>query len=221
MQKSISTEKLVSYVKSQLNNFFPDNSCDDNLYQIIYETLIKVSFNFKHIALSHFYKNKKLYFNHLNADQYTVFIYYASNIAYETYSDIKLATKLFLLNKVLHNFHCMYDTKLPDIFVLIHGTGIVLGKAKYSNFLVLSQNCNIGANAEIKYPIQSEYLIMYPNSSIIGECSIGTHCCISNGTFINNQNIKSHKLIIGKSPNLVIKDDKKNRFEYFFLKNIF
>ena len=220
MQKSISTDGLVLYVRSQLNNFFPDNSSDKNLCQIIHEALIKVSFNFKHIALSHFYKNKKVYFNHLNADQYTVFIYYASNISYEKYNDINLATKLFLLNKVLHNFHCMYDTKLPDIFVLIHGTGIVLGKAEYADFLVLSQNCNIGANAEIKYPILSKHLILYPNSSIIGECIIGEYCCISNGAFVNNENIKSHKLIISRSPNLIIKDDNKNRFDYFFQKNI-
>ena len=220
MQKSISIDSLVLYVRSQLNNFFPDNNSNENLYEIIDEALIKVSFNFKHIALSHFYKNKKVYFNHLNADQYTVFIYYASNIAYEKYSNINLATKLFLLNKILHNFHCMYDTKLPDIFVLIHGTGIVLGKAQYANFLVLSQNCNIGANAEIKYPILSEYLILYPNSSIIGECRIGGHCCISNGAFVNNENIGPHKLLIGRSPSLIIKDDNKNRFDYFFQKNI-
>ena len=216
MNTSVVQEKLKTYVQSQVNNFFPDNSDLSNLNGVIKKALIKVENNFKHIALNHYYKNNDIYFNHLNADQYTVFIYYASNVAYEIYNDINLATKLFYLNKVLHQFHCMYSTKLPDIFLLIHGTGIVLGKAKYSNYLVLSQNCNIGANDKLEYPEIAEFIILYPNSSIIGRSEINKNCCISNGVFINNQNISPNKLIIGRSPNLTIKEDKKTRFNYFF-----
>jgi len=216
MNISISQEKLKNYLESQLNSFFPDAEKLNNLTNVIVDTLVKLENNFKYVALKHYYKNNEIYFNHLNADQYTIFIYYASNIAYEIYNDEILATKLFYLNKILHQFHCMYNTKLPDIFVLIHGTGIVLGKAKYSNYLVLSQHCNIGANEKLEYPEISEFTIFYPNSSLIGKSIINKKCCISNGTFINNEIVGPEKLIIGRSPNLIIKNDLKNRFDYFF-----
>ena len=98
MNTSVVQEKLKTYVQSQINNFFPDNGDLSNLNAVIKKALIKVENNFKHIALNHYYKNNDIYFNHLNADQYTVFIYYASNVAYEIYNDINLATKLFYLN---------------------------------------------------------------------------------------------------------------------------
>jgi serine O-acetyltransferase len=200
----------------QLNSFFPDKLYSKNISNVVKDAFLKTQANFQNIALAHYHLDGKLFFNHLNSDQYTVFLYYASYIAYEKYKDENLATKLFYLNKVLHQFHCMYNTKLPDIFVLIHGTGIVLGKAKYSNFLVLSQHCNVGANDKLEYPELSEKVIMYPNSSILGKSFIGENSCISNGAFVNNENIEENSLIFGRSPNLVKKNDKKERFAYFF-----
>jgi len=219
MKSSLSCENLNKYLMKQIQLFFPDDNELNSLFKIVEEALEKLEFNFKHIALKHYYKDQELYFNHLNADQYTVFIYYASYIAYKKYDNVIIATKLFYLNKTLHQFHCMYNTELPDIFVLIHGTGIVLGKAQYSNYLVISQHCTIGANEKVEYPFIEENVIIYPNSSIIGATRIGENSCVSHGTFINNEVIKKRSLIIGKSPNLIIKNDLKERFNYFFIKS--
>lgn len=216
MNCSLSIKVLSQYLNSQIQNFFPDHSIVNNINNVVNDAFKKCEFNFQHIALNHYYQHGKLYFNHLNSDQYAVFIYYASSIAYEKYNDENLATKLFYLNKTLHQFHCMYNTKLPNIFLLIHGTGIILGKAKYSDYLVLSQYCNIGANDKLEYPVIAEKVIMYPNSSIIGKSFVGENSCISNGSFINNEYLKNNSLIIGRSPNLHIKNDTKERFSYFF-----
>lgn len=217
MNCSLSITALGKYLANQITNFFPDQTIIKDINDVVTGAFKKCEFNFRHVALNHYYKNGELYFNHLNADQYTIFIYYASNIAYEKYKNEILATKLFYLNKTLHQFHCMYNTKLPNIFLLIHGTGIILGKAKYSDYLVLSQHCNVGANEKLEYPEVSEKVILYPNSSIIGKSFIGKNSCVSNGTFINNEILKENSLIIGRSPNLVIKDDTKERFSYFFI----
>lgn len=216
MKISLAVTSLIEYLNKQLNFFYPDNHSHESIDNVVKEALLKVEYCFNRIELKQFYRNNNVYFNHLNADQYTVFIYYASNVAYELFSDEVLATKLFYLNKSLNQFHCMYDTKLPDVFLVIHGVGAVLGKADYSDYLVVSQHCNVGANEKLQYPVLSKYLIMYPNSSIIGDSRIGEKCCLSNGVFINNQNIKDNTLIIGRSPELIMKGENKNRFEYFF-----
>jgi len=213
---SLSQLALFNYVDIQLKHFFPDKNEHASLSIVVENALQKTNYCFQHIALNHYYKNGSHYFNHLNADQYTIFIYYASNIAYEIYHDEILANKLFYLNKVLNQFHCMYNTKLPDIFLIVHGSGTILGKATYSNYFVVSQHCNIGANPELEYPVISDFVIMYPNSSIIGKSLLGNNCCIANGAFINNEIIEPDKLIIGRSPNLILKENSRNRFDYFF-----
>lgn len=45
---------------------------------------------------------------------------------------------------------------------------------------------------------------------------IDNNVFISNGAFINNEVISSKSLVIGRSPNLVVKKDLKKRFNYFF-----
>jgi serine O-acetyltransferase len=216
MQTSLSSEKLYMYLSKQIVNNFPDDIIYENLNNIVKNALQKVEYCFSFVNLKHYYKDNILYFNHLNSDQYTVFIYYASNIAYEKYNDEALASKLFYLNKILNQFHCMYNTKLPDIFILIHSTGIVLGKANYSDFMVVSHHCTVGANSNLEYPKIKKFLIMYPYSSITGASNIGQKVCLSNSTFINDNNIDDNKIVFERSPKLSIKHDTKKRLNYFF-----
>lgn len=216
MQTSLSKEELFRYLTDQIKHYFPDKSEHYNLRDVIAKALDKVEYCFSYVNLNHFYRQRSVFFNHLNSDQYTIFIYYASNIAYEVFEDEILASKLFYLNKVLNQFHCMYDTILPNIFLLIHTSGIILGKANYSDFLVVSHHCTVGANADLEYPKIGKFTIMYPYSSIVGNSTIGENNCISNGCYINDTNISSNKLIFGRDRELLIKDDQKCRISYFF-----
>lgn len=217
MITSLSKKDLQKYLLQQLVNFFPDNKSYDSIFNALVEkTLVKLEFNFQHVKLSYFWKSDTVYFNHLNADQYAVFIYYASNIAFEDLKNEELASKLFYLNKILHSFHCMYNTKLPDIFLIIHGTGIVLGKANYSNYFVVTQGTTVGSNSQWQSPTLGERLVMYPNSSIIGDSNIGLSSCISNGSLLIDTNTKFNSLIIGNSPNLIIKQQNKCKSRIYF-----
>lgn len=218
MKTSLDKQELYNYLKNQLNTFFPDKYELHNLKEIIDKSLEKIEFNFKHINLNHYYKDDNIYFNHLNADQYTVFIYYCSNIAYEVYKNVNLASKLFYLNKTLNNFHCMYDTKLPDIFIIIHGNGIVLGKAKYSDFLVVMQGCTIGSNSKWEAPTLQKGLIMYPNSSLIGNSKIKTNTCLSNGVLLIDHNTQGNTTVISKDNCLIEKKQKTDKLHIYFKK---
>lgn len=215
MIQTLNNENLLKYLTKQLSNHFPDEEEIKDLDIVIGKALERLQYNFEHIALSHYFKYDKPFFNHLNADHYTVFIYYCSNIAYKR-GDIDLASKLFYLNKILHSFHCMYDTKLPDIFIVCHGVGTVLGKAKYSNYFVVTQGCTVGANAKLEYPKLSEYFVMYPNSLILGNSEISKYVISSNNSMVLNKNINSNSLIVGQHPNNEIKNINLNIFSQFF-----
>ena len=94
-----------------------------------------------------------------------------------------LANKLYCLNKVLHGLDCMYDTQLPDIFLLFHSSGTMLGKAKYSDFFIALHGCTIGSHKG-RYPILGKGVSITANSSVIGDCYIGNRCTISTRTTI-------------------------------------
>ena len=215
MIQTLNNNQLEKYVSKQLNNFFPDDELNTHLQEIIDQALKKVEYSFKHISLSYYSKNGETFFNHLNADHYTIFIYYCSNLAFKK-NDISLASKFFYLNKVLHSFHCMYDTQLPDIFIVTHGVGTVLGKAEYSDYLVVTQGCTIGANGDWKYPTLSKYIILYPNSSILGSSIVAKNVILSNNSMLLNGTITTGSLVVGQYPNTQIKKLNKDRFSQFF-----
>jgi serine O-acetyltransferase len=123
-----------------------------------------------------------------------MYVYLLSNTVYKQTGDARLAGKLFYLNKALHAFNCMYDAELPEIFSLIHVVGTVLGKAKYSNYLVVGQNCTIGA-VRGEYPELGERLILGSGASIIGKCHVGDDVMLAPGAQVFMRDIPSNSLV--------------------------
>jgi serine O-acetyltransferase len=220
MEISLSLSDLTEYLKKQLENIFPDGGSLNLLNEVVPEAIRKIEYCFSHTNYPLNWKEGKVFFNHLNADQYIIFIYFCSNITFVKFTDVSLATKLFYLNKVLHSFHCMYDTSLPNIFLVIHGGGVVLGKATYADYFIVTQGCTVGANPKFEKPNLGKYLFMYPNSSIVGKTHIGNNVCISHGSFVNNEVIESDSLVVGKSPELLIKFNDPKRMANFFMHSI-
>lgn len=216
MEISLSKSRITKYLKNQLEYNFPDEDNLDRLDVIVSEALTRVEYCFEHSIYPLNWRGNQCYFNHLNADQYVIFLYFASNIAFQEFGNIELASKLFYLNKIMHSFHCMYDTKLPDIFLVIHGIGAVLGKANYGDYFVVTQGCTVGSNTRSEKPCLGKYVIMYPGSSVIGNTILGDNTCIANGSFVNDERIDCNSLVIGKSPNLVIKPNRYDRLSNFY-----
>jgi serine O-acetyltransferase len=215
MNQTIDNNSLKKYLKNQLNLFFPDGVESDNLTFVIDKAMIKIEYCFKYISLPYYSdKHGTSIFNHLNADHYTMFIYFCSYQAFSC-NDNHLASKLFYLNKVLHSFHCMYDTKLPDIFLIIHGLGTVLGKAKYNNFFVITQGCTVGADNN-HIPIIAEKVILYPNVSVIGKCNIGENTTVSINTLLLNSTTGRGNIVFERDGKLKFKKARKNQLKKFF-----
>jgi serine O-acetyltransferase len=201
MLLSLSLNEIKEYISNQLNNFFPDKNYvkpyefDD----IIDLTIDKLDFCFSKMINLRF-NDKQTIFNHLYTDQYLIFLWFLSNTVWTEKNNDILATKIYYLNKSLHAFDCLYDTKLPDIFYVAHGIGTMLGKAEYSNYFVVFQGCTVGASNGI-YPILGERVALTANSSVIGNCNIENRVTISSNTSIFNKNIPSNSIAYNNPEN--------------------
>jgi len=159
--------------------------------------------------------NNKYYKEDLNlsvfhSGQYSIYLYYLANTIHNKSSDTELASKIYYLNKILHSVDWFYEIELPNYWGVEHPVGSVLGRAQYNDGLFIYQNCTIGGNKK-QYPTLGRNVIMYSNSTIIGNCNIGNNVIISTGTTIKDQNIPSNSMVFGESPNLVINQKSEDR----------
>ena len=129
MKLSLKKEELLSYVSKQINNIIPDG-------KIITNTILRPSFNlslerlefcFSKINLKYCRENNQVVFNHLYSDQYSMFLYFLSNSAYKNNLNKNVCEKIYCLNKCLNAIDIYFEVELPNIFLLVHPLGTVLG----------------------------------------------------------------------------------------------
>ena len=185
-------ELLLDYVGRQLAIYFPDD-IDSRL-------VLKKNIEEAHERLMYSMSKVKLrgysQFNYLHSDLYAQFLYFLSNSVWKNSQDAGVASKLFYLNKVMHGINCMYDTNMPDIFLLIHCVGTVLGKAEYSDYFVACQNVTVGSDRG-KMPKMKEGVYMGPGSSIVGNCSVGENVHMAINSSVLNIHIPNAMLVVG------------------------
>jgi serine O-acetyltransferase len=87
-------------------------------------------------------------------------------------NDFTLAKKIYLLNKALFCLDVFYEVELPPIFLFVHPVGTVLGRAKYSDYLVVYQRVGVGSNHGI-YPTLGEYVTLHPGAMVLGNSQVG------------------------------------------------
>jgi serine O-acetyltransferase len=203
---SLTREGLLSYLCAQLNNLFPDGTLvrPEQMLSVFDRILERVEFCFSHVNNRYFCSGGESVFNHLNGDQYAMFLYLAANTVYKDSNQLELATKIFLLNKYLHGIDAFYEVELPDIFLFVHPLGTVLGRGNYSNYFVVYQRCNIGSNNDI-YPNMGENLIMHPGSAILGSSNVGDNCRIATGSLLLDMDLEENSVYIGNPRNYTIK----------------
>jgi len=186
----ISSADLAAFTAAQLNTFFPDGRSVQprELCRWVDLAAQRFEYCFSRVAIG------SAEIDVLHSDRYCAYLYFLSNTIYREGADRRVAEKLFYLNKALHAFNCMYDCELPDIFLLIHVVGTVLGKASYSNYLVVGQSCTVGAIRN-EYPVLGERLIMGAGTSIIGNCQIGDDVMLAPGAQVLMRDVPSNSLV--------------------------
>jgi serine O-acetyltransferase len=215
---NIGKNNLIKLVSNQLtNNFSLDVNEESFLLEAISEALQRTERCFSNTNNKYYWnKNGELVFNPYHSAQNSIFLYFLSKEAWLMGKTL-LADRIYYLNKMLNCCDLFYEIDLPEIFLLEHPVGSVMGRASYSNFFVFYQNCTVGGNKDA-YPILGEFVWLFANSTIIGKSDIGSNVFVSAGTLIMDENIPDNTIVFGKSPNLILKQKPK---EYFYNKSIF
>lgn len=219
MLLSLDKTELMEYTSCQLNNFFPDrnkvNLSETSKYVDL--ALDRMNFCFKHVAYQRYNKEGITQFSHLYSDHYLMYVWFLANTIWKEGGDTSIASKLYYLNKTLHGIDCMYDTQLPDIFLLFHSSGTMLGKASYADYFVALQGCTVGSQKG-KYPVFGKGVSLTANSTVIGDCKIGNRCTISAGTTIFQKDIADDctAFVNFETGKLEIKPSKECYAQQFF-----
>jgi serine O-acetyltransferase len=210
---SLDQPALVAYVRAQLDALFPDGT-PVAADAVVAAATERARHCFAHIRHAAFGDADTVVFDHLHGDQYTMFLYYASNSAFVA-GDVALAKKLFLLNKALNGFFCLYDTLLPPVMFLNHALGTVIGRGTYGNYLLVTQNVTFGIDGD-RAPVIGEGVIVYGGALIAGSSTIGNRTVIAANASIRNAEVPAESVVAGSSPDLVIRPRKRHLSETFF-----
>jgi serine O-acetyltransferase len=217
MITSLSFSELIDYTSRQLNHFFPDKETIDlNEYKnCVQLSLDRLDYCYKKVSLKHYFNGTDTLFNHLYSDQYVMYLWYLANSIWKETQDKSICNKLYYLNKSLHGLDCMYDTKLPDIFLIFHGVGTMLGKATYSDFFVVLQGCTVGMNRG-KYPVMGKGVALTAHSSLIGNCTTGDLITVSSYTNVLDEDIATGTVIFKTNDGSIQKKASINSYAQTF-----
>lgn len=205
---SLEPGRLAAYVARQLEFHFPDGAVAvDDLMPVMPAALERLRHCFAHIDNKYFFDGRQAVFNHLHGDQYAMWLYLLGNELHRQGGPVDLCSKLFLLNKALHGCDIFYEVELPDIFLLVHPVGTVLGRARYSDYFVSYQRVSVGSNHDI-YPTFGEYVTLRPGAAVLGACRIGSHCQIATDSLVLGRDLPDHSRYLGNPKTCVVKHEE-------------
>ncbi|EDP62297.1 Serine acetyltransferase [alpha proteobacterium BAL199] len=198
-------EFLAEYISRQINNIIPDP--DSVSKKSMAEVLIESRFDIEE-CFSHYSKlvivDQKLD-NVLHTDRYAAILYMLSKNSNKIANNVKLATKLYCINKYLHSIDVHFTSELPRIFRLVHPVGTVIGRAKFSNYFTIYQGCTVGVVSERVFPVFHGPVTMYANTKVLGRSTVGSNVLISQGVTVIDTDIPDNVVVSGQYPNYTFK----------------
>ena len=194
-------QQVTELVAVQLKNIFATNA---NIESFQDTFMKRVERCFINCGNKYYSKDNDFVFSPFHSVQYSIYLYYLANTIFREKGNHDLSTKIYYLNKVMNCVDWYYEISLPDIFCAEHPIGSVMGRATYSNKFFFYQGCTVGGSNG-KYPVLGENLIMYSNTTILGNSLVGSNVVLSSGTLIVNEEIPENSIVFGRSPNLTIK----------------
>lgn len=220
MKTSLSTDGYLALVKKQTENIIPDGLESKILLDDIQIALDRIKVCISNINLKYFIEDGVPVFDHLNGDQWCMFLYILSNVLYKREKIID-AVKLFNINKALFGIDVFYSTELPEIFYFSHPLGTILGNAVYEDYLVVYQGVTVGSDLDpdggaCKYPKIGKGCALLANCTIVGDCQIGENVIFGANSFLKGEIIGDHKIVLGAYPNHSLRENKYNYKDYYF-----
>lgn len=215
MKLSLPKHELIAYVRRLLEVEFPDGAASQ-IEPAIERALERVEHCFARVALRGYRDGNGATFDHLHGDQFAAFLYFASNSAWTLLGDARLAHKLALLNRARHALLVMPDTELPEIFVIPHTVGTVIGKADYADYLVVCQNVTIANDLTTRLTIEPG-VVFFPGAFVVGTGTIGEASVIAANATVQYRDVPPNTIANGHSPQLEMRPRKRDFLARFFL----
>ena len=198
---SLSASQLAQLAKAQVDNYFPDPNpvsltC---LEAAVKRTLPRLEHCFSKVNNKYFFDGKNAVFDHLHGE-YAMWLYLLANELFRMGDGLDISKKLFLLNKALHGCDIYYEVELPEIFLLVHPLGTVLGRGHYQDYLVAYQKCGVGSNHDI-YPTMGKHFTLRPGSMILGRCEVGDNVTLAADSLLLDSTLPGNTVYFGKPKN--------------------
>lgn len=215
---SLKTDELHCFLNSQLTFHFPDINNpikfnDKAIKSSFSESLERLEYCFSHIAVRGYHREEQVYFNHLHLDQYSQFLYFFSNSLWKNTQQDDLCSRIVLLNRCLSGCWFSYKGNFPNIFILVHPVGSVIGhlNVKFSDYLVVLQNVTINGVSDCSLNL-GKGLFLAAGAQIIGGGSIGDRVSIGANTTVRLPNIDNDKIVYRDDSTgvITIKSNQKN-----------
>lgn len=218
MKLSINKTELKQYIGRQMDHFFPDDMVSryykgadiDRAFEL---ALQRLENSFIHVVNAAYCDDEgQTYFQHMHSDQYAQFLYFYMNSLWKESQNKVICDKMLVLNRMLHGIFISYKCPLPDIFLLAHPVGTVLGNASYSDYLYVSQNVTVNTGeGDAPTPKLGKGLFLSAGAKIIGEEEIGDRVCIGVDAVVYKKRIPSDKIVIRDTDGrILVKDNKKH-----------
>lgn len=159
-------------------------------------------------------------FSPFNTVQYSVFLYYLSNLLAKNGGTDKKVPKeaemVYYLNKIMHANDWFYMVELPKYFLAEHPIGSAMGRARYGDHLFIYQGVTVGANRKdgiLYHPTLGDNVLMYANSTILGDSHIGNNVIVSADSYLINETIPDNCIVFGRSPDITIKPASEDKIK--------
>lgn len=203
INSSLTTHALADYVTRLVALHFPDGVATTPIAPRDFQLAMdRLEYCVTRIHRKYFVDGGVAQFNHLNGDQFAVFLYYLANTVWRESGDDAMATRLFALNKILHGLDLYFAVEMPSVFRLVHPVGTVLGRASYGDYFVAYQNCAVGADEDGVYPSFGEGVILYARSAVLGNSRVGSNVVIAANAFILNTAVPDDSVVVGQYPGI-------------------
>lgn len=202
--KDSSRSELLDYLTAQVNSLYPDGKGD---VRRAIDADLDEALDRLRICINSVILWRENVFHYLHSEQNTIFLYYLANTIWRNRQNENVCTKLFYLNKTLNGFQCFYNTPMPDRFFIGHSVGIVLVNTTYPEYFAIYQNCTVGKNHG-NGPVLEEGIVMYPNSTIIGDCHVARRTYLAQGTSLINTDTPGNAIAFSNGGSMVFKAPK-------------
>ena len=206
VRSSLSADALAGLAARQVNGLFPDGAdvAAADVAEAAGGALARLEHCFTRIDNKYFFDGQQAVFDHLHGDQYAMWLYLLANELHQRGGPAAVCKKLFLLNKALHGCDLFYEVELPAIFLLVHPLGTVLGRGRYSDYLIAYQRVGIGSNRDV-YPTLGRHVTLRPGSAVLGNATVGDNCSIAAESLLLDRDLTPNSVYIGNPRDHIVR----------------